>query len=90
MSDATCQFCHGPIDNPRKGQRFCSPSCRFSHWERNNRMGEQALYPSVRQAWDKLGQSDLRHYINVLMGSALGISPEVIEEERRKESSSDE
>lgn len=32
----TCENCGDPINNPRPGQRFCSPSCRAEGWRREH------------------------------------------------------
>lgn len=31
-----CKYCERPIEQPRKGQQFCNPGCRWRHWDKNH------------------------------------------------------
>ncbi len=31
-----CRHCQKPLDKPKKGKLFCSPSCRFAQWDKDH------------------------------------------------------
>lgn len=33
-----CENCQGVIAQPKSGQKFCSPKCRFEVWEKAHRI----------------------------------------------------
>jgi hypothetical protein len=64
-----CRRCDSAILRPRRGQYYCSPSCRKSHWEARNPRGRHARLKALCemvegvtvQAFDTL--DDLREAI---------------------------
>ena len=48
-----CEYCHKPIEHPRKGQRFCDGVCR-SAWHNGRKVKIDKIPDLLKRAFERV------------------------------------